>query len=150
MKIFSIYRRKQRIDKRAIEQIYQFSIHKEARLPKNNILPQEDCLLISQKYPIFAVADGVTLIIKKNRNYPNSSGAGEVARIFCNEAVKYAENLYNKFQIKDVLRIFEKANKKIANYNKNYGRTKKTINFADFDFFHTTAAFALVSETNIF
>lgn len=53
---------------------------------------REDYFIQSKKFPIFAVADGVTLVVKPGRLYPNPSGAGEVAKILCKSAVKNSEN----------------------------------------------------------
>jgi hypothetical protein len=54
--------------------------------------PQEDYLIASESPPIFVVADGVTLNIKKlienNKKYPGSSPAGKVAKIFCKAIIK--------------------------------------------------------------
>ena len=52
--------------------------------------PREDYFKISEKFPIFAVADGVTLEYSGGK-YPNPSGAGEVAKIFCEAVIKETE-----------------------------------------------------------
>jgi hypothetical protein len=44
--------------------------------------PQEDYLLVSQKYPIYVVADGVSLNMDEKVPYPADSGAGELAKLF--------------------------------------------------------------------
>jgi len=58
---------------------------------KNFAQLREDYLLKSKKFAIFAVADGVTLVIKPGKPYPVPSGAGEVAKYF-------AEVLSNKLK----------------------------------------------------
>jgi serine/threonine protein phosphatase PrpC len=83
------------------------------------IYPQEDFLLVSEKYPIFAVADGVTLIqfLIEKKEYPNPSPAGDVARVFCEEIVKAAEARYESFEEFDIKEIFRIANKAVGEYN---------------------------------
>lgn len=117
---------------------------------KDYIHPQEDYLLQSERYPIFAVADGVTLELDKNGNYPRPSGASEAARIFCEEIVKEAEKIYDKFGEAEIEPIFKKANDAVGEYNRANGRTKETINFWDFDLFAATAAFAAIKDETVF
>lgn len=90
---------------------------------KTQSYPQEDFYAISEKYPIFAVADGVTLIqyIKDNKEYPNPSPAGDVARIFCEEIVKAAESRYESFEESDIKEIFRIANNAVGEYNRERG-----------------------------
>jgi len=95
-------------------------------------------LLQSGKYPIFAVADGVTIELDKNNNYPNSSGAGEVAKIFCERAIKEAEKIYEQFDEFKIRQVFKKANAAVEVYNRTQERSKKTSNFWDFDLLAAT------------
>lgn len=112
--------------------------------------PQEDYLLISEKYPIFVVADGVTLELDKNDNYPNPSGAGEVAKIFCKEVVRLCEKKYNEFSESDIINVFKEANNAVGGYNKEQGRIKEKINFLDFDLFAATGAFVLIKNKTVY
>lgn len=107
---------------------------------------QEDYLFLSKKYPIFAVADGVTLRTKGDRKYPDPSGAAKVAEIFCKRVILEAEKKYDNFITKDLKEIFKIANKAIADYNESQGITKKNINYYDVDFFSATAAFLLIKD----
>jgi hypothetical protein len=111
---------------------------------------QEDCLLPSEKYPIFAVADGVTLEFGNDGFYPIPSGASEVAHIFCEKVIEEAERRFGNFSKKDIKVIFDKSNKAVGDYNLKNGRTKKTINFWDFDLFAATAAFAVIKNDKVF
>jgi serine/threonine protein phosphatase PrpC len=111
---------------------------------------REDYFLQSSEFPIFAVADGVTLAIKPGKAYPVPSGAGEVAKIFCKGAIKHSENLYADFKIENILDIFAKANTEARNYNRKHGRTRKTINYFDIDYFCATAALAVVKNDELF
>lgn len=112
--------------------------------------PQEDYLLESRKYPIFAVADGVTLELDKKGSYPNPSGAGEVARIFCEVAVKEAEKVYNHFGESDLRKVFARANLAVAKYNRSQGWAKGKLNYWDFDLFAATAAWAVVKDKLVY
>jgi len=111
--------------------------------------PQEDYLLISQKHPIFVVADGVTLEPDKNGNYPNPSGAGKVARIFCEEIIRHCEEKYADFKESNIVDVFRKANKAVGNYNKKQKRIKEKINFWDFDLFAATGAFVVIKNKTV-
>src|SRR5882724_11000273 len=110
----------------------------------NKDIPQEDFLLISNKYPIYVVADGVTLIQyildKNKREYPNPSPAGDVARIFCEALVRAAEERYRSFREKDIRDIFVIANQAVAEYNRLHDRRKGTLDDWDTDLYAATAA----------
>lgn len=109
---------------------------------------QEDFLLKSEKYPIFVVADGVTLIqyvLNKNK-YPNPSPAGEIARIFCEEFIRHAEDRYDSFKESDLKDIFKVANDAVGKYNAEHGRTKETVDYWDNDFYAITASFVVIKD----
>lgn len=111
--------------------------------------PQEDYLLISKRYPIYVVADGVTLLqwIIEDRPYPHPSPAGEVARIFCEAAVKAAEADYAAISSpEDIRRIFKIGNEAVAEFEVAHGRTKETVDYWTTDFFAATAALAVVKD----
>lgn len=114
--------------------------------------PREDFLLVSQKYPIFVVADGVTLIqfLLQNKNYPNPSPAGKVAQLFCEKFVEIAEARYPEFTEQDILDAFRQANVRVKEYNTSCGRTKETIDYWDTDFYAATAAFAVAKENVVY
>jgi hypothetical protein len=110
--------------------------------------PQEDFLLVSEKYPIFVVADGVTLIqyLIEKREYPVPSPAGEIAHVFCEALVKAAKAKYVTFQESDTQEISRIANEAAGEYNREQGRTKETVDYWDNDFYAATAAFAVVKD----
>lgn len=112
--------------------------------------PQEDYLLTSEHYPIFALADGVTLEAGKDGKYPSPSGAGIVARIFCERAVRESEQLYREFNDASLEKVFRAANDAVGEYNKSEGRTRQTINYFDFDLFTATAALALLKDDTLY
>ena len=108
--------------------------------------PREDFHKISKKYPVFAVSDGVTLELDKKGNYPKTSGAGKVARIFCKTIIKEAEKKYHSFTVPDLKKIFSEANSKVAEYNKSNGREKGKLNYWDFDLFSATGSFVIIKN----
>lgn len=114
--------------------------------------PQEDFLLESKKYPIFVVADGVTLIqyILNSEPYPNPSPAGDVAKIFCQEFIKAAETQYETFTDTDMADCFVQANKAVQKYNTECGRTKNTVDYWKNDFYAATAAFVVIKDTLVY
>lgn len=118
----------------------------------NNGHPQEDFLLMSKKYPIFVVADGVTLIqfILEKKAYPNPSPAGDVARIFCEQLLKAAEDRYESYTETDTKEIFKIGNEAVRKYNQGQGRTKEVVDFWDNDFFAATAAFVVLKNNTIY
>jgi len=114
------------------------------------IHPKEDYSLVSKKYPIFVVADGVSLNQDKGEKYPEYSGAAEVAKIFCETVLEEAEKRFDNFIEKDLKEIFEIGNDSIREYNISQGRTKDTINYWDFDLFSATTSFALIKNSKIY
>ncbi len=128
-----------------------FTISEPALLgSKNDRHPKEDWFAVSKKFPIYAVADGVTLEKNKLGHYPRSSGAQKVAQIFCDVAVKEAEKLYPKFKTSHLNRIFRTANRAVGRYNRKRHRNKKTINYWDLDLFAATASFALIKNNTLY
>lgn len=119
---------------------------------KGKVHPHEDFFLISEKYPIFAVADGVTLIqfLAEKKEYPIPSPAGDVARIFCEELVKSAEARYKSFKDSDIKEIFRKANAAVGEYNREHGRAKETVDYWNTDFYAATAAFAVIKNDIVY
>ena len=114
--------------------------------------PQEDYCLISRKYPIFVVADGVTLIqyIIEKKKYPNPSPAGEIARVFCEAVIKEAEKRYENFSQTDMREVFREGNKVAALYNNNHGRMRDTLDYWDNDLHAATGAIVVVKDNRVF
>jgi len=113
---------------------------------------KEDAWEVSSKYPIFAVADGVTLRGKGKEYYPIPSPVLKVAKIFCQEAINFAERNYQNFSLREVKKVFEFTNRKIKEFNKKRGITKerKDFNYWDVDFYHCTAGFALIKDRKLY
>ncbi len=114
--------------------------------------PKEDYYKTSDKYPIYAVADGVTLIqyLIEKKEYPNPSPAGEVARIFCEEAVREAEKRYANFSESDIGEVFVTANEAVRKYNAENGRTPETSDYWFNDLYAATGAFIVIKENVVY
>ena len=125
-----------------------FSTLKLASFSKSH--PQEDYFSVSKKYPIFVVADGVTLNCDIGADYPDPSGAGEVAKIFCDTVILEAEKKYENFKEQDLESIFDVGNKAVLEYNTSHGRTKDSINYWDKDLFSATASFVLIKNNRAY
>ena len=115
-------------------------------------VPQEDYLLISNRYPIFVVADGVTLIqnLIEKRPYPNPSPAGDVTRIFCEAMVAELEFRYQSVTESDLREAFRAANAAVGAYNNTHGRTRASVDYWNCDYVAATAAFAVIKEASVY
>jgi hypothetical protein len=116
----------------------------------DNNHPQEDFVLVSQKYPIFVVADGVTLKRDKEGRYPNPSGSAELAQIFCQTIIHEAEQKYETFSELDLRKLFSLGNREAGAYNVSMGRTEDKIDYREFDLFAATTAFVLIKDNKMF
>lgn len=108
--------------------------------------PREDYHLVSERHPIFVVADGVTLKRDADGNYPVPSGAFEVAKIFCEAVIQEAEKRYGEFAQSDLIEIFRAGNEAAKKFNDSKGLNKDTINYRDFDLFSATTSFVLIKN----
>lgn len=110
--------------------------------------PQEDHLLTSDDPYVFVVADGVTLNFKKlvedNREYPNPSPAGEVAKIFCEAVQKSVLSRYDTFEKNDISAVFGEANRKVAEYNNKVGQSEISGNTTGF--YSATGSFVVIKD----
>ena len=108
--------------------------------------PQEDYYLISDNYPIFVVADGVTLIqyLIEKKEYPNPSPAGDIAKIFCEEIIRESEKRYGGFSEKDLKEVFNTANEAVRKYNEENGRTLGNLDYWFKDLYAATGAFVVI------
>ena len=108
--------------------------------------PREDYHLVSAKFPIFIVADGVTLKRDAEGNYPVPSGAGKVAQIFCEKVIEEAEKMYTSFSESDIPKLFLLANTVARDFNDSQGIVEGKLNYRDFDYFSATTSFALIKD----
>ncbi len=112
--------------------------------------PREDYHLISNKYPIYIVADGVTLKRDAEGIYPTPSGAYELAKIFCHTIVEEAEKMYESFTEQKLNELFKLGNAVTDTFNKSLGRTKDVIDYREFDMFAVTTAFVLIKDETVY
>lgn len=115
-----------------------------------NSHPQEDYSLTSKKYPIFVVADGVTLNFDNEKDYPKGSGASQAAKIFCETVITEAEKRYENFIKQDIKHIFNLGNEAVRKFNESQNRAADTINYWDKDLFSATTAFALIKDNKLY
>lgn len=111
--------------------------------------PNEDFYLISKKYVIFTVADGVSRVKNEISTYPNPSGARLAAEEFCKNAVSYLEKNFKKANLKILRNAFNFADKAIFNLNKRYEINKK-LNFLENDYFSTCGVVAFIKEDTLY
>jgi serine/threonine protein phosphatase PrpC len=112
--------------------------------------PREDYHLCSSKYPIFIVADGVTLKRNTEGLYPTPSGAYELAKLFCHTIIENAENMYEQFSEEKLNELFKIGNEVAKKFNESLGRNKESIDYREFDLFAATTAFVIIKESRVY
>jgi serine/threonine protein phosphatase PrpC len=103
--------------------------------------PNEDFYLISKKFPIFVIGDGVTQSHFQSGVYAFPSGARAAAEIFCYTTLEYLENKLKKIDKKTnykmlIKKAFDLANQRIKELNENEGITEK-LDYLVYDYFDT-------------
>jgi len=114
--------------------------------------PQEDYLIASNSPPAFVVSDGVTLSFKRlvgdNQKYPNPypnpSPAGEVAKIFCEAAIKSVTEKYDEFDPEKIVEVFKEANAEVEKYNDRVGKSDISGNITGF--YAATGSFIILKN----
>lgn len=111
--------------------------------------PNEDFYLISSKYPIFLIADGVTQTHFQAGGYAFPAGAQAAAEIFCYTVLEYLEDRLTKKEPqgadckKLIGQAFNLANKRIKELNQNEGITEK-LDYLVYDYFDTVGIAGLI------
>jgi len=114
-----------------------------------DVKPNEDAFLISEKFPIFAVADGVTQSHYPNGRYALPYGAKEAANIFCEAIIDYLENNldFKKADEKEIKNAIKEAfnftNQKIRELNEKHS-IQKRMDYKEHDWFDTVGVVAIV------
>ncbi len=122
---------------------------------KFNRKPNEDFFLISEKRPIFALADGVTQSRFEDGKYAYPAGARAAAQIFCQSCVEYIEknlvqgSTLNTPEKKIIETAFDFANERIWGLNKNEGMTEK-LDYVVYDYFDTVGVAGFLAENKLF
>jgi serine/threonine protein phosphatase PrpC len=93
--------------------------------------PNEDFFLVSQNYPIFVIADGVTQSHFPSGEYAFPAGAQMAAKIFCYTTLEFLEKNYPQNLVEEA---FNLANQKIRQLNINEGIDKR-LNYLEYDWF---------------
>lgn len=107
--------------------------------------PNEDYYLTSKKYPIFAVADGVSRIRNPNGSYPKLSGARSAAEEFCRTTVKHLEKNYSKASVSVIKKGMDSANRAIFRLNEKYG-INKNLDYLRNDYFCACGVTAVIER----
>ena len=123
---------------------------------KFNRKPNEDFYLVSSKFPVFALADGVTQGRFGSGDYAYPLGARAAAQIFCYTNIEFLEKNIN-FSQKDNLKFnkilieksFDLANGRIKELNINEGIDKK-MNYFDRDLFDTVGVLGFILGENLY
>jgi serine/threonine protein phosphatase PrpC len=112
--------------------------------------PNEDFFLVSQNYPIFLIADGVTQSHFPTGEYAFPAGARTSAKIFCYTTLKFLEeNLENKNFKNLIENAFNLANQKIKEFNIAEGIDKR-LNYLEYDWFDCVGVAGFIIENNLY
>jgi len=113
--------------------------------------PNEDFYLISKKYPIFVVADGVTQSHFEYNGYAFPAGAKAAAEIFCYSALEFLEkNLKTTKDRKALIkRAFNFANERVRELNKNEGILER-LDYYIYDYFDCVGIAGFIFENKLF
>jgi serine/threonine protein phosphatase PrpC len=125
-------------------------------LIKFNKKPNEDFCLISSKFPIFTIADGVTQGNFESGTYAFPSGARAAAQIFCytnmeflEKNIDFKQNDNLKFNKSLIEKSFNLANLRIKELNVNEGIDKK-LNYFDYDWFDAVGVLGFILGDNLY
>jgi len=115
--------------------------------------PNEDFFLISKKYPVFLVADGVTQGHFRSGKYAYPNEAREAAKIFCRESMKILEGIFEKRTAKNIknefIDSFNRANQKIMDLNVRRGIDKR-LNYVEYDWFDTVGIAGVIIKNKLY
>lgn len=103
----------------------------------------EDHCLISEKHPIFAVADGVSRTRNPDGSYPEPSGAALAAELFCQEVIATIKDGFGRADLKVLREAFFNANFAIRLLNVQQGISQK-LDYLVNDYFGTCGAAAFI------
>lgn len=118
-----------------------------------DVKPNEDAFLVSKKFPILAVADGVTQSHYPNGRYALPYGAKEAAHIFCRSVVHFLErgiDFEKENEIKEAIKgAFSEANQRIKELNEKHG-IQKRMDYKEHDWFDTVGVTVVVVRNNLY
>ncbi len=115
---------------------------------KFNKKPNEDYFLVSSKYPIFVIGDGVTQSLFEDGKYAYPAGARVASQIFCHSVLEYIEkNFEPKKEI--IEKAFDFANERIWQLNLVEGMVEK-LDYDIYDLFDTVGVTAFLINSQLF
>lgn len=111
--------------------------------------PNEDYRKISKKWPVFAVADGVTQSHYPNGRYALPYGAKDAAHIFGNTVVKVLEQRIGKTASRKAFtQAFDAANEGIRKLNLKHG-IEKRMDYTQHDWFDTVGVAGFIMNNTL-
>jgi len=112
--------------------------------------PNEDFYLVSEKLPIFVIADGVTQSHFPSGEYAFPAGARTAAKIFCYTTLKFLEENSKDRNFKDLVKnAFNLANQKIKEFNIAEGIDKR-LNYLEYDWFDCVGIAGFIIKNNLY
>ena len=126
---------------------------------KFNRKPNEDFYLVSKKYPLFVIADGVTQGKFRSGKYKGEyafpAGAKMAAQIFCHSILEFLEKKLNSRNKRDVNfagfieKSFDLANQKIRELNEIEGIDKR-LDYLEYDLFDTVGVVGFLIKDTVY
>jgi len=112
--------------------------------------PNEDFYLISEKLPIFVIADGVTQSHFPTGEYAFPAGAQTTAKIFCYKVLEFLEKNFENKNFQDLIEnTFNLANQKIKEFNIAEGINKR-LNYLEYDWFDCVGIAGFIIKNNLY
>jgi serine/threonine protein phosphatase PrpC len=110
----------------------------------------EDFYLISEKLPIFVIADGVTQSHFKGGEYAFPAGAQTTAKIFCYTVLEFLEKNFENKDFQGLIEnAFNLANQKIKEFNIAEGIDKR-LNYLEYDWFDCVSIAGFIIKNNLY
>lgn len=120
---------------------------------KFNQKPNEDFYLVSSRYPIFSIADGVTQSRFPSGEYAFPTGARAAAQIFCYTTCEFLEKKFSPPSEEKIPNLisesFDLTNFRIKQLNKNEGIDEK-LDYLGYDWFDTVGAVGIISKNLLY
>ena len=112
--------------------------------------PNEDFYLISERLPIFVIADGITQSHFPSGEYAFPAGARTGAKIFCYTTLKFLEENFKDRNFKNLIDdAFNLTNQKIKEFNIAEGIDKR-LNYLEYDWFDCVGILGFIVKNNLY
>lgn len=112
----------------------------------------EDFYLVSRKFPIFVVADGVARSHFSDGRYTHPFGSRKASEIFCKIIIGYLEENFennNQDVLDKIKNAFDLANQKIKEFNIEKGIHKK-LNYVEYDWLDVVGVVGIIWENKVY